>query len=124
MTKSLSTEETLPPVFTPASLAERWDCSERHIRNLISSGELRCFRLGKKLFRIRRQDVENFEQGSAVSEKIDVEIHEGDQSPVVPQRKQRAARLDKVKLKDVSQYRSDPLVRAKINSLRRSLISD
>ncbi|MGN7750613.1 helix-turn-helix domain-containing protein [Sinorhizobium sp. 22678] len=48
-------------VFTPASLAERWECSERHVRNLISSGELPSFRLGGKLLRIRKEDVEKFE---------------------------------------------------------------
>lgn len=48
-------------VFTPATLAKRWDCSERHVRNLISAGKLVCFRLGGKLVRIRLSDVENFE---------------------------------------------------------------
>lgn len=48
-------------VFTPASLAERWECSERHVRNLIATGELRSFRLGGKLLRIRKEDVESFE---------------------------------------------------------------
>jgi excisionase family DNA binding protein len=48
-------------VFTPATLAERWDCSERHVRNLINKGQLGCFRLGGKLVRIRQSDVEKFE---------------------------------------------------------------
>lgn len=47
--------------FTPTTLAERWQCSERHVRNLIASGELRSFRLGGKLLRIRAEDVEAFE---------------------------------------------------------------
>lgn len=50
-----------PAVLTPAMLAERWDCSERHVRNMITSGELPAFRLGGKLLRIRREDVEAFE---------------------------------------------------------------
>src|SRR5690242_2667372 len=48
-------------VFTPAKLAMRWECSERHVRNLISSGQLPCFRLGGKLLRIKQEDVERFE---------------------------------------------------------------
>ena len=32
-------------VYTPAALAREWDCSERHIRNLIAAGQLRGFRL-------------------------------------------------------------------------------
>ncbi|MGR9130822.1 helix-turn-helix domain-containing protein [Rhizobium leguminosarum] len=47
--------------FTPAKLAQRWECSERHIRNLISRGELPYFRVGGKLLRIRQEDVEKFE---------------------------------------------------------------
>jgi excisionase family DNA binding protein len=49
-------------VFTPAKLAMRWECSERHVRNLISSGQLPCFRLGGKLIRIKEEDVERFEE--------------------------------------------------------------
>ncbi|WP_442980989.1 helix-turn-helix domain-containing protein [Rhizobium sp. T136] len=55
-------EEHVMTVFTPARLAERWECSERHVRNLISSGQLRCFRLGGKLIRIKEEDVERFEE--------------------------------------------------------------
>lgn len=48
--------------FTPKSLADHWECSERHIRKLIASGELPAFRLGGKLLRIKPEDVERFEQ--------------------------------------------------------------
>ena len=48
-------------IFTPARLADRWDCSERHVRNMIERGELAAFRLGEKLLRIRLEDVEAFE---------------------------------------------------------------
>lgn len=51
----------LPNVFTPSTLAEYWQCSERHVRNLINRGELRHVRLGGKLLRIRSSDVEDFE---------------------------------------------------------------
>lgn len=46
--------------FTPAMLAEEWHCSERHIRNLVASGQLRAFRLGGKLLRIPTEAVEEF----------------------------------------------------------------
>ncbi|WP_352827323.1 helix-turn-helix domain-containing protein [Mesorhizobium sp. M0830] len=51
----------LAKVYTPAMLADRWACSERHVRNMIASGELPAFRLAGKLLRIRGEDVENFE---------------------------------------------------------------
>jgi excisionase family DNA binding protein len=37
-----------------------WGCSERHIRNLVAAGELRAFRLGRKLLRITSDAVEEF----------------------------------------------------------------
>ena len=46
--------------YTPRSLAEELGCSERHIRNLCASGELRSFKLGDKLLRIRRDEVEAY----------------------------------------------------------------
>ncbi|WP_182421993.1 helix-turn-helix domain-containing protein [Aureimonas sp. ME7] len=48
-------------VFTPRTLAARWECSEQHIRNMLDRGELPAFRLGGKLLRIRGDDVEAFE---------------------------------------------------------------
>jgi excisionase family DNA binding protein len=49
-------------VYTPKAVAERWQCSERHVRNLISAGQLRAFRLGGKLLRITSDAVEEFQQ--------------------------------------------------------------
>ncbi|MDX0911897.1 excisionase family DNA-binding protein [Sinorhizobium medicae] len=48
--------------FSPKTLAEHWDCSERHVRNLIASGEIRAFRLGGKLLRIPWDEVDRFER--------------------------------------------------------------
>jgi excisionase family DNA binding protein len=48
-------------IFTPESLAERWQCSARHIRTMATQGELPSFRLGGKLLRFRSEDVEAFE---------------------------------------------------------------
>lgn len=64
-------------VFTPAKLAERWECSERHIRNMLLSGELPYFRLGDKLLRIRSEDVEAFEcrNGDLPGSGVDTTSH-------------------------------------------------
>ncbi|MBE0563982.1 MAG: helix-turn-helix domain-containing protein [Ochrobactrum anthropi] len=48
-------------IFSPATLAKRWECSEKHVRHLIKSGELKAFRLGGKLYRIKQSEVETFE---------------------------------------------------------------
>lgn len=48
--------------FTPKSLADHWECSERHVRKLVACGKLPAFRLGGKLLRIKPEDVENFEK--------------------------------------------------------------
>lgn len=50
-----------PNVFTPATLAEWWECSERHVRNLIETGDLDAFRLGGKLWRITPDSVRAYE---------------------------------------------------------------
>jgi excisionase family DNA binding protein len=47
--------------YTPATLAERWGCSARHVRDLIAEGQLEAFRLGDKLLRIKPEAVEAFE---------------------------------------------------------------
>lgn len=58
-------QETL--VYTPATLAERWACSDRQIRLMVQRGDLPAFRLGGKLIRIRREDVEAYEWQNGVS---------------------------------------------------------
>ena len=47
-------------VFTPAALAREWECSERHIRNLIAAGQLRAFYVGNKLLRIPEDAIAEF----------------------------------------------------------------
>lgn len=47
-------------VYTPASLAKHWGCSERLVRNLIQGGKLRAFRLGEKLHRIPADAAEEY----------------------------------------------------------------
>lgn len=52
---------TRAAVYTPEMLAERWQCSAKHVRNMISDGRLRAFRLGGKLLRITEDAVTEFE---------------------------------------------------------------
>ncbi|MFD9897496.1 hypothetical protein [Mesorhizobium sp. NPDC059025] len=65
----MAEEPTLPPVMTPKMLADAWHCSERHIRNLIESGELKAFKLGEKLLRITTNEAELFRQRNSTSAK-------------------------------------------------------
>lgn len=93
----MGADDDLPNVFTPRSLADRWQCSERHVRNLIDSGELPAFRLGGKLIRIRRDAVTEFE-GRPVEMTAALETP-GTVVPAAPDHKRRppAQRLDKGK---------------------------
>ncbi|OWK26311.1 hypothetical protein AJ87_03105 [Rhizobium yanglingense] len=54
--------------FTPKSLADRWHCSERHVRNMLAKGQLPYFRLGGKLMRIKWEDVDRFERNQVRDE--------------------------------------------------------
>ena len=47
---------------TPEQLAEKWECSPNHVRNLIKRGELRAWRLGSRLLRIPPDAIEEFER--------------------------------------------------------------
>ena len=63
----------LPSAYSPATLAKRWHCSERHIRNVVRKGDLEAFYLGGKLLRIKREVVEAYEargDGAVLSETV------------------------------------------------------
>jgi excisionase family DNA binding protein len=77
-----------PNVYSPRTLSERWECSEHHVRNLISKGLLPAFRLGGKLLRIRVADVVEFENRHE-SEPLEEVV-----PPAVAEKKPRAKRLD------------------------------
>jgi excisionase family DNA binding protein len=49
-------------VYTLKTLAQRWDCSERNVRNILNRGELRFFRLGGTLIRVPGEAVEEYER--------------------------------------------------------------
>ncbi len=51
--------------FTPETLAERWECHPSTIRKMIGRGELKHFRVGGTLLRIRAGDVEEIECGDS-----------------------------------------------------------
>lgn len=55
-----------PTVYTVAQVAQRWECSESHVRNMIEDGELPHFRLGK-LIRIKKEDVEKWESSASAN---------------------------------------------------------
>ena len=59
-----------PNVYTPETLADRWQCSASHIRKMIGRGELPAFRLGGTLLRIRVADVEEFESGGGCQDQL------------------------------------------------------
>lgn len=99
MNRALSVKQT---VFTPAMIAERWACSERHVRNMIDRGELRAFRLGGKLWRVRIADIEDYE--CRIGELHDCAAN----SPLpTPEATENA-----------DDSRSQPLTRARLNVLR------
>lgn len=50
----------------PRDVAERWGCSERHVRNLIRDGKLGHFRVGDRLLRIPAAAVEEYERRQTV----------------------------------------------------------
>jgi excisionase family DNA binding protein len=54
--------EWVPQVLTPTHLAERWHCSEQHIRNLIKKNQIKSYKLSGKLFRIPIEEVERIER--------------------------------------------------------------
>ena len=51
------------PPFSVRTLAERWDCSERHIYNMIGDGRLASFKAGGRLVRIAAEEVARWESG-------------------------------------------------------------
>jgi excisionase family DNA binding protein len=88
-------------VVTPAMLAERWKCSERHVRNLIARGELPSFKVGAKLLRISLQQVEAYECRNTASDGST----DDSASPGGPQESDTVTRLG-------------PMTRARLTALR------
>lgn len=51
-----------PEVLTVEEVAERWRCSRATVYNLLASGTLKGFKLGRGV-RIPRESVERYERG-------------------------------------------------------------
>ena len=47
--------------YSIAKIADRWDCSQQHVRKLIERGELPAFRIGR-LFRVNASAVRAYEK--------------------------------------------------------------
>lgn len=62
------TRALIPTVYTPAMLAERWECSEQYVLRQVRGGKLTSFKLGK-LFRFRTEAVEKFEETYGMPKK-------------------------------------------------------
>ncbi len=54
-------DQNLLRPYSPKRLAERWDCSDQHIRDLCRGGQLGFFRIGN-MIRIPDKEVNRFEQ--------------------------------------------------------------
>jgi len=52
---------TAAAVYSVASLAEHWGCGPDTVYSLIHSGNLKAFKLGGRLYRIRADEVERYE---------------------------------------------------------------
>jgi hypothetical protein len=48
-------------VFTPHQIGERWGCDAKTVRGMLNSGILKGFKIGKKLWRIRIEQLEEYE---------------------------------------------------------------
>jgi excisionase family DNA binding protein len=56
--------------MTVSVLADRWGVSTTHVYNLLQSGELEGFKLGRKLWRIQPEAVARYEQREAEPEAL------------------------------------------------------
>ena len=52
----------MSPALRPIDVAERWQCSQAHVRALIKSGRLPAFKIGDKLLRIAPEALEEYEK--------------------------------------------------------------
>ena len=53
--------------YSVRTLADRWECSEAHVRTLIKSGKLQSFALGGKLIRVSAEEVDKWEKPQSSS---------------------------------------------------------
>ncbi len=80
--------------MTPRMVAERWECSEAHVRHLLERGLLSYFKLGGKLIRILREDVAEFERRGGTEQETEAEQVSEPPPEATKTKRPRAARLD------------------------------
>lgn len=73
----------MPAALTPAQLAARWQCSDRHIRDMIRDRRLPCIKLGPKTRRIPMSAVEEIERCASYSTEESGAPH-GETKPATP----------------------------------------
>lgn len=61
MSKSRPDEEADTPFYIVSGIAKRWNCSDRHVRRKIASGELIAHRFGD-LLRVSDADLKAYER--------------------------------------------------------------
>ncbi len=62
---SMPNEQDRPLVWTPEMIAERWGCHAKTVRNMLNDGELKGFRVGQKLWRVRVEHLDEYELGAS-----------------------------------------------------------
>lgn len=95
--------EGLPRVFNLSDVAERWDCSEAHVRKVVETGELRAFRIGK-LWRIRGDAIDEFEARAFVQPSTTMQTQP---EPVAPRQDPNPA-LTRVRLQGLRDRSKKP----------------
>lgn len=62
MNTEMSTDQ---PVYTVNELMARWKMSRRTVLEVIHAGKLRAFKVGRRVWRIAREEVERYERAGA-----------------------------------------------------------
>lgn len=56
-----------PRAYSVKRLSQLWDCSPKHIYNLIDEGKLRAFSIGRRGLRVSVDEVERWERENGLS---------------------------------------------------------
>lgn len=55
------------PIYTVAQLRKRWGCTQGAVLQAIHEGRLVAFRIGRRVWRIRLDEIERFERTTKVA---------------------------------------------------------
>ena len=85
------------PTYTAAAIAKRWGCSQDIVRRMLHSGELRGFRVGSRLMRVRADELAAHEarRGSSAGKLGPRLPQEPTASDIAHARAQATARMQK-----------------------------